>query len=143
MQSACKPAASGTSPSFVSPPCSLGILHYTLDRAVADHAKGTTSENMYAGLEAVHFVNPCQEPYNLQRVPQYVVHFLDAVLDKNCQMVYDKSGAHFDNLWGDINLVNGVCVATVLHCLSCTCVAPWHSFIHNGVSSILPVAAHL
>ena len=52
-----------------------------------DHALGTTSENIYAGLEAVHIVSPCQEPYNMQRIPQYIVHFLDVVLDKGCQMV--------------------------------------------------------
>ena len=72
-----------------------------------DHALGTTSENIYAGLEAVHIVRPCSEPYNLQRVPEYVLHFLDIVLDRDCQLVYDKDGAHFDNLWGDINTING------------------------------------
>ena len=73
-----------------------------------DHALGTTSENTYAGLEGVHMVMPCTEPYNLQNIPQYIVHFLDVVLDGQCQMVYDKAGAHFNNLFGDINTVNGV-----------------------------------
>ena len=52
-------------------------------------------------------VMPCTEPYNLQNIPQYIVHFLDVVLDGECQMVYDKPGAHFNNLFGDINTVNG------------------------------------
>lgn len=72
-----------------------------------DHSLATTSENTYAGLEGIYLVSPCKEPYNLQAVPQYAVHFMDAVADSDCQLVYDKAGAHFDNLWGDINLVNG------------------------------------
>lgn len=77
-----------------------------------DHSLGTTSENVYAGLEALYIISPCEEPYNMQRIPQYTVHFADAVLDKDCQLLYDKEDQHFDNLWGDINLINGAMPAT-------------------------------
>ena len=110
-----------------------------------DHALGTTSENVYAGLEAIHFVTPCKEPYNMQNIPQYVVHYLDAALDESCQLRYDKPGSHFDNLFGDVNLVNGVrctrntvafyaAVARLWQLVLCSC-APRTSCIERKLSA--------
>ena len=72
-----------------------------------DHGLATTSESCYGGLEGMHIVRPCEEPYNMARIPQYAVHFYDATFDADCQLKYDKRDAHHDNLFGDTNTVNG------------------------------------
>ncbi|KAG2440741.1 hypothetical protein HXX76_003598 [Chlamydomonas incerta] len=52
-----------------------------------DHQLDITSENAYFGLSGM---------------------FKDAVLDSNCQLYYDRAGPHRNNLYGDINFVNGI-----------------------------------
>ncbi|EFJ51493.1 hypothetical protein VOLCADRAFT_87571 [Volvox carteri f. nagariensis] len=79
-----------------------------------DHQLELTSENAYFGLSGMYVVHDspaeggCGEPWNLNGIPDTEMQFKDAVLDGNCQLFYDRSGPHRDNLYGDVNLVNGV-----------------------------------
>ncbi|KAG2425551.1 hypothetical protein HXX76_013595 [Chlamydomonas incerta] len=79
-----------------------------------DHQLDITSENAYFGLSAMYTIHDraaeggCGEPWNMDALPDYEMQFKDAVLDSSCQLYYDRAGPHRNNLYGDINFVNGV-----------------------------------
>lgn len=47
----------------------------------------------------------CGEPFNLNVIEERHLILRDAVVDSNSQLLFDRSGVHKDNLYGDINLV--------------------------------------
>ncbi len=51
--------------------------------------------------------HPENMPQNLDNVPYTEMQFKDALLDGECQLFFDRLGDHENNLYGDINLVNG------------------------------------
>ncbi|KAG2484028.1 hypothetical protein HYH03_017118 [Edaphochlamys debaryana] len=79
-----------------------------------DHALDITSYNAYYGLAGMYVVTDsakergCGEPWNLDNLPDTPMIFKDIVLDSSCQLLYDREGPHKNNLYGDINTVNGV-----------------------------------
>ncbi|KAG2440724.1 hypothetical protein HXX76_003581 [Chlamydomonas incerta] len=79
-----------------------------------DHQLDITSENAYFGLSGLYTTvdraaeGGCGEPWNLDALPEWDMQFKDAVLDSNCQLYYDRAGPHRNNLYGDINFVNGI-----------------------------------
>eukprot|EP00198_Chlamydomonas_reinhardtii_P001276 XP_001690611.1 predicted protein [Chlamydomonas reinhardtii] len=79
-----------------------------------DHQLDITSENAYFGLSGLYTTvdkaaeGGCGEPWNLDGIPEWDMQFKDAVLDSNCQLYYDRAGPHRNNLYGDINFVNGI-----------------------------------
>ncbi|KAG2440722.1 hypothetical protein HXX76_003579 [Chlamydomonas incerta] len=79
-----------------------------------DHQLDITSENAYFGLSGMYTIHDkaaeggCGEPWNVEFFPDYEMQFKDAVLDSNCQLYYDRAGPHRNNLYGDINFVNGI-----------------------------------
>lgn len=44
----------------------------------------------------------------LQDIEERLVILTDAVLTPDCQLYYDYFGPHNRNLYGDINLINGI-----------------------------------
>ena len=50
----------------------------------------------------------CGAPWNLEGVEEKLMILQDKVLDSKCQLFADVTGVHKDNLYGDINMVNGV-----------------------------------
>ncbi|GLC63932.1 hypothetical protein PLESTF_000100100 [Pleodorina starrii] len=79
-----------------------------------DHQLEITAENAYYGLSGMYIFTDnkaeggCGEPWNLDGLPDTEMQFKDAVLDHSCQLLYDRSGPHRDNLYGDVNFVNGI-----------------------------------
>ncbi|KAG2484027.1 hypothetical protein HYH03_017117 [Edaphochlamys debaryana] len=79
-----------------------------------DHALDITSYNAYYGLAGMYVITDsakergCGEPWNLDNLPDTSMIFKDIVLDSSCQLLYDREGPHKNNLYGDINTVNGV-----------------------------------
>ncbi|KAG2441979.1 hypothetical protein HYH02_009772 [Chlamydomonas schloesseri] len=79
-----------------------------------DHQLDITSENAYFGLSGLYTAvdraadGGCGQPWNLDNIPEWDMQFKDAVLDSNCQLYYDRAGPHRNNLYGDINFVNGI-----------------------------------
>ncbi|KAG2437396.1 hypothetical protein HXX76_006048 [Chlamydomonas incerta] len=79
-----------------------------------DHQLDITSENAYFGLSGLYNIHDraaeggCGEAWNLDNIPEWDMQFKDAVLDSDCQLYYDRAGPHRNNLYGDINFVNGV-----------------------------------
>eukprot|EP00198_Chlamydomonas_reinhardtii_P001096 XP_001690431.1 predicted protein [Chlamydomonas reinhardtii] len=79
-----------------------------------DHQLDITSENAYFGLSGMYTVHDraaeggCGEPWNLDALPDWDMQFKDGVLDRHCQLYYDRAGPHRNNLYGDINFVNGI-----------------------------------
>ena len=50
----------------------------------------------------------CGAPWNLDGVEERLMILQDKVLDDKCQLLADVTGVHKENLYGDINMVNGV-----------------------------------
>jgi spore coat protein A len=50
----------------------------------------------------------CGEPWNLDNIEESIWLVQDKVLDSQCQLLIDHADAHDNNLYGDINLLNGV-----------------------------------
>lgn len=50
----------------------------------------------------------CGAPWNLEGVEERIMILQDKVLDDKCQLLADVTGVHKDDLYGDINTVNGV-----------------------------------
>lgn len=79
-----------------------------------DHALHITSFNAYYGLAGFYLVSAkkkyggCGEPWGLEDIEEHVMMLNDRVLTDQCQSRLDAHGAHEDNLFGDINLVNGI-----------------------------------
>ncbi|KAG2484888.1 hypothetical protein HYH03_016369 [Edaphochlamys debaryana] len=79
-----------------------------------DHALDITSYNSYLGLAGMYVVTDsakeggCGEPWNLDALPDTEMVFKDLVFDNTCQLLYDREGPHKNNLYGDVNTVNGV-----------------------------------
>ncbi len=79
-----------------------------------DHAVHLTSVNSYSGLKGFYYSTAkikeggCGEPYNLEDVEELPMMLSDVVLDSQCQLFSDFTGVHQDDLYGDINTVNGV-----------------------------------
>ena len=79
-----------------------------------DHALHITADNAYLGLAGFKITSAkvkdggCGEPWNLEDIEEHQLVLSDKVLDSKCQLYIDHFGAHEDNLYGDINLVNGI-----------------------------------
>eukprot|EP00877_Chromochloris_zofingiensis_P011113 jgi/Chrzof1/6255/Cz17g17180.t1 len=79
-----------------------------------DHALHITADNAYAGvagfylMSASRSVGGCGEPWNIENMEERHLMFQDKVLDNKCQLYFNHSGPHQDNLYGDINLVSGI-----------------------------------
>ena len=75
-----------------------------------------TSDNANAGLAGQYVVKECDSALENEYLPdeEYVLPMIlkDAVLhstgDQKYNILYDKTGAHKDDIYGDINMVNGV-----------------------------------
>jgi spore coat protein A, manganese oxidase len=52
--------------------------------------------------------SPCVQPFNLDGMEELFMILADKVLDDKCQLRFDHEGVHHNNLYGDINLVNGI-----------------------------------
>ena len=53
-------------------------------------------------------MEPCVEPYGLSGIATHVMQLNDIVYDSQCRLRNDRDGPHNMNLFGDVNLVNGV-----------------------------------
>jgi bilirubin oxidase len=79
-----------------------------------DHALHITADNAYLGLAGLYVMSSkikdggCGEPWNLEDIEENVMILNDKVLDDKCQLKVDHFGVHENNLYGDINLVNGI-----------------------------------
>jgi FtsP/CotA-like multicopper oxidase with cupredoxin domain len=79
-----------------------------------DHALHITADNAYLGLAGFKITSAkvkdggCGEPWNLEDIEEQQMIISDKVLDNKCQLKVDHFDAHQDNLYGDINLVNGI-----------------------------------
>ena len=79
-----------------------------------DHALHITADNAYLGLAGLKITSAkikdggCGEPWNLEEIEENALILSDKVLDSKCQLTVDHFGAHENNLYGDVNLVNGI-----------------------------------
>ena len=79
-----------------------------------DHAVHITAENAYNGLAGFYVISAkkkhggCGEPWNLEDIEEKLMMINDRVLDSQCQSRMDITGVHKDDLYGDINMVNGI-----------------------------------
>lgn len=79
-----------------------------------DHALHITSDNAYLGLAGFKITSAklkdggCGEPWNLEDIQEYSMILGDKVLDNKCQLLIDHFNVHQDDLYGDINTINGV-----------------------------------
>jgi FtsP/CotA-like multicopper oxidase with cupredoxin domain len=79
-----------------------------------DHALHITADNAYYGLAGFQISSSkikdggCGEPWNLEDIEEHSLVLADKVLDNKCQLKIDHFNDHEDDLYGDINLVNGV-----------------------------------
>jgi len=79
-----------------------------------DHALHITADNAYYGLAGMYIVSSklknggCGEPWNLEDIPEQMMILSDKVLDNKCQLYHDIHDIHKDDLYGDINTVNGI-----------------------------------
>lgn len=79
-----------------------------------DHGLHVSAQHAYAGLKGFYYSSSkvkdggCGEPYNLEDVEELPMMLADVVLDSQCQLYSDFKGVHQDDLYGDINTVNGV-----------------------------------
>jgi FtsP/CotA-like multicopper oxidase with cupredoxin domain len=78
-----------------------------------DHAVHTTADNAYYGLAGMYLISArkkdggCGAPFNLDDIPEIPFIMNDKLLNDQCQLTSDPD-AHEDDLYGDINMVNGV-----------------------------------
>ena len=79
-----------------------------------DHALHITTENAYYGLAGFKITSAkvkdggCGEPWNLEDIEEINMILQDKVLDNKCQLRYSYFEDHQDNLYGDINTINGI-----------------------------------
>ena len=81
-----------------------------------DHSVHITSDNAYAGLAGQYVVKDCESPLEKFYLPDedHSIPFVlkDATLqsmgDFKYDLLYDRLRDHKNNLYGDINMVNGV-----------------------------------
>ncbi len=79
-----------------------------------DHALHITADNDYYGLAGFKINSAkikdggCGEPWNLENIEEHLLMFSDKVLDNKCQLRYSFFEDHKDDLYGDINTINGV-----------------------------------
>ncbi len=81
-----------------------------------DHSVHITSNNAYAGLAGEYIIKDCESPLEQEYLPdeEHSIPFIlkDATLqsmgDFKYDLLYDKLRDHKNNLYGDINMVNGV-----------------------------------
>lgn len=79
-----------------------------------DHALHITADNAYFGLAGFKISSAkvrdggCGEPWNLENIEDYHLLLSDKVLDNKCQLYIDHFNVHEDDLYGDINTVNGI-----------------------------------
>lgn len=79
-----------------------------------DHALHITADNAYFGLAGLYITSSklkdggCGEPWNLEDIPEQMMILTDKVLDDKCQLYHDIFDAHKDDLYGDINMINGI-----------------------------------
>lgn len=79
-----------------------------------DHALHLTADNAYFGLAGFKITSAkvkdggCGEPWNLEDIEDHSIVLSDKVLDNKCQLFVDHFNAHKDDLYGDINTVNGI-----------------------------------
>lgn len=50
----------------------------------------------------------CGEPWGLESMEDLQLVFTDSVFNRQCDLFYDRGGIHKNNLYGDVNFVNGV-----------------------------------
>ncbi|KAG2484026.1 hypothetical protein HYH03_017116 [Edaphochlamys debaryana] len=109
-------ARTAGTPFATHPPCDTATRQ---GRPITVHLHGEASlapydDNAYYGLAGMYVVTDsareggCGEPWNLDNLPDTPMIFKDIVLDSSCQLLYDREGPHKNNLYGDINTVNGV-----------------------------------
>jgi FtsP/CotA-like multicopper oxidase with cupredoxin domain len=79
-----------------------------------DHALHITADNAYLGLAGLYLISSkkkhggCGEPWNLENIEEKMMILNDKVIDNKCQMYHDIFKLHKDDLYGDINMVNGI-----------------------------------
>lgn len=79
-----------------------------------DHALHLTADNAYLGLAGFKISSAklkdggCGEPWNLEDIEDHQLVITDKVLDNKCQLFIDHFNTHKDDLYGDINLINGI-----------------------------------
>jgi FtsP/CotA-like multicopper oxidase with cupredoxin domain len=79
-----------------------------------DHALHITADNSYFGLAGMYITSVkqkdggCGEPWNLENIPEQIMILSDKVIDEKCQLYHDPFDAHKDDLYGDINMINGI-----------------------------------
>ena len=79
-----------------------------------DHALHITADNAYLGLAGFYLktskakLGGCGEPWNLEDIEEKLLMLSDKVLDSECQLYVDHEDAHKNDLYGDLNLVNGI-----------------------------------
>jgi len=79
-----------------------------------DHALHITADNAYYGLAGFYIKSSktkdggCGEPWNLNDIPDHLMMLSDKVIDEKCQLYSDHFDVHKNDLYGDINLVNGI-----------------------------------
>jgi FtsP/CotA-like multicopper oxidase with cupredoxin domain len=79
-----------------------------------DHALHITADNAYYGLAGFYIKSSkvkdggCGEPWNIEDMPDHLMMLSDKLIDQKCQLYSDHFDAHKDDLYGDINLVNGI-----------------------------------
>jgi len=79
-----------------------------------DHALHITASNAYLGLAGFKITSSkakhggCGEPWNLENIEEKLMMLSDKVLNNRCQLFSDIFGAHKNDLYGDINLINGI-----------------------------------
>lgn len=79
-----------------------------------DHALHITSNNAYLGLAGLKISSAkikdggCGEPWNLEDIEELQFILGDRVLDNKCQSRMSKFEDHKDDLYGDINTINGI-----------------------------------
>jgi hypothetical protein len=78
-----------------------------------DHAVHQTGLNVLYGMLGFYLISEnkalggCGDPYNLDGVEEIHLALGDYVIDPQCQLYWDEEGAHKDDYYGDINMVNG------------------------------------
>jgi FtsP/CotA-like multicopper oxidase with cupredoxin domain len=79
-----------------------------------DHALHITASNAYFGLAGFKIGSAkvkhggCGEPWNLEDIEEHNLILADKVLDNKCQLRINTFEDHKDDLYGDINTINGI-----------------------------------
>jgi FtsP/CotA-like multicopper oxidase with cupredoxin domain len=79
-----------------------------------DHALHITAGNAYFGLAGFKITSAkvkdggCGEPWNLEDIEDHQMVLADKVLDSKCQLFMNHLDVHKDDLYGDVNTINGI-----------------------------------